>query len=142
MTDTPSPRSPRSASDAFARLNAIAAAPEEAGARAPRTPAEYIRSHGRLRSEDQWAVIRSLLAPMVIQRIPASEIARAFEVSVDTIGRWKKRLFDDMRREAVTMQPRDFIMESVESLREARAEAWKGYSTAQTAKERRAFCRP
>jgi hypothetical protein len=139
MTDTPPPCSPRNARDAFAWLNAIAAAPEEADAHAAPTPAEYIRSHGRLRSNEQWAVIRSFLAPLVMQRVPAAEIARVFEVSVDTIGRWKKRLFDDMRREAVTMQPRDFIMDGMESLREARAEAWRGYYSAQTAKERRAF---
>jgi hypothetical protein len=103
------------------------------------SPSEYIRSHGRLRSEDHWEVIRSLVFPMVMQRIPAAEIGAVFDVSADTIGRWKKRIFDDMRREAVTMQPRDFIMESLESLREARAEAWKGYTLATTVRDRRSF---
>lgn len=103
------------------------------------SPAEYIRSFRRLRSEAQWEIVRSFLHPMLRQRIPQAEIARTFEVSIDTIGRWKARYHEDLRREAVTMQARDYIMESMESLREARAEAWKGYYLARTPKEKRGF---
>lgn len=105
----------------------------------PRTPAAYIRSLGRLRSEQQWEAVRDLLHGLVMQRLPSVEIARVFGVSPDTIGRWKKRLFEDMRKEAVNMQPRDYICESLGSLREVRAEAWKGFHASASTKERCAY---
>jgi hypothetical protein len=104
-----------------------------------RTPAEFVRSLGRLCSEQQWEVVREILHPLVMQRHSAVQIAEAFSISVDTAYRWRKRLWDDLRQEAVSMQPRDFIMESVSSLREARAEAWGNYRNASTERDKRAY---
>lgn len=139
MTSETAPDEPNEPNRAFAHLSALASSPLPVETALFPSPAAYIRSFGRVRSEEHWEVIRSFFAPMVMQRIPAAEIAQTLDVSVETVGRWKKRLFADMRREAVTMQPRDFIMESIESLREARAEAWKGYYLSGTPRDRRAF---
>ena len=139
MTSETAPREPNEPNRAFAHLSALASSPLPVETALFPSPAAYIRSFGRVRSEEHWEVIRTFFAPMVMQLIPAAEIAQTLEVSVETVGRWKKRLFADMRREAVTMQPRDFIMESIESLREARAEAWKGYYLSGTPRDRRAF---
>ncbi|WP_170363166.1 helix-turn-helix domain-containing protein [Ruegeria arenilitoris] len=104
-----------------------------------RSPAAMIRQSGRLRSEQQWEIVRQLLHPMMMQNYSGQAIADAFGISVDTAYRWKRRLLDDLRKEAVSMQPRDFVMESVSSFRQVRAEAWAGYQAASDAKEKRAF---
>lgn len=108
-------------------------------ARSETTVAVHIRSHGRLRSEQQWEVVREVLHPLIMQRTPGVAIAEIFGVSVDTVYRWRKRLYRDLRQEAVTIQPRDFIMESISSLRKARAEAWKQYFAATTERDKRAY---
>ncbi|WP_074733623.1 helix-turn-helix domain-containing protein [Ruegeria halocynthiae] len=82
-----------------------------------------VRQSGRLRSEQHWDIVRQLLHPMLMQNYSGQAIADAFGISVDTAYRWKRRLLDDLRKEAVSMQPRDFVMESVSSLRQVRAEA-------------------
>lgn len=76
---------------------------------------------------------------MVMQNLSGQAIADAFCISVDTAYRWRKLLLDDLRKEAVTMQPRDFIMESVSSLRRARAEAWSGFQSSENEKDKRAY---
>ncbi|WP_299666155.1 hypothetical protein [uncultured Ruegeria sp.] len=103
------------------------------------SPAAMIRQSGRLRSEQQWEIVRQLLHPMLMQNYSGQVIADAFGISVDTAYRWKRRLLDDLRREAVTMQPRDFVMESVSSLRQVRAEAWAGFYSARDEKDKRAY---
>ncbi|WP_170456033.1 helix-turn-helix domain-containing protein [Ruegeria arenilitoris] len=103
------------------------------------SPATTVRQSGRLRSEQQWEIVRQLLHPMLMQNYSGKAIADAFGISVDTAYRWKQRLLDDLRKEAVSMQPRDFVMESVSSLRQVRAEAWAGYHSATDRKEKRAY---
>ncbi|NOD45906.1 hypothetical protein GS624_01125 [Ruegeria sp. HKCCD5849] len=103
------------------------------------SPAAMIRQSGRLRSEQQWEIVRQLLHPMLMQNYSGKAIADAFGISVDTAYRWKQRLLEDLRKEAVFMQPRDFVMESVSSLRQVRAEAWAGYHSATDRKEKRAY---
>ena len=103
------------------------------------SPATIVRQSGRLRSEQQWEIVRQLLHPMLMQNYSGQAIAAAFGISVDTAYRWKRRLLDELRKEAVSMQPRDFVMESVSSLRQVRAEAWAGFQAATDAKEKRAF---
>lgn len=105
---------------------------------ADNSPAAIVRRYGRVRSEQQWEVVRNLLHPMVMQNFPGARMAEEFNVSIDTIYRWKKRLIEEMRREAVNLQPRDFVMECVTSLRTARAEAWAGVAAAVDGKEKRA----
>ncbi len=103
------------------------------------SPAAMVRQSGRLRSEQQWEIVRQLLHPMLMQNYSGKAIADAFGISVDTAYRWKRRLLDDLRKEAVSMQPRDFVMESVSSLRQVRAEAWAGFHASSDRKEKRAF---
>ncbi|SDW17653.1 Homeodomain-like domain-containing protein [Ruegeria halocynthiae] len=103
------------------------------------SPAAMVRQSGRLRSEQQWEIVRQLLHPMLMQNYSGKAIADAFGISVDTAYRWKQRLLEDLRKEAVSMQPRDFVMESVSSLRQVRAEAWAGYHSATDRKEKRAY---
>ena len=103
------------------------------------SPAAIVRRSGRLRTEQQWEIVRQLLHPMLMQNYSGQAIADAFGISVDTAYRWKHRLLDDLRKEAVTMQPRDFIMESVSSLRQVRAEAWAGFHAATDQKDQRAY---
>ncbi len=76
---------------------------------------------------------------MLMQNYSGKAIADAFCISVDTAYRWKQRLLEDLCKEAVSMQPRDFVMESVSSLRQVRAEAWAGYHSATDRKEKRAY---
>lgn len=76
---------------------------------------------------------------MLMQNYSGQAIADAFGISVDTAYRWKRRLLDDLRKEAVSMQPRDFVMESVSSLRQVRAEAWAGFHSVTDRKEKRAY---
>lgn len=102
-------------------------------------PATRLRQLGRLRSGYTWEYVRQSLHPLLLARVPLVEIAERFNVSAHTVYRWRDRLHEDMRREAVTMQPRDFIMESLTSLREVRAEAWQAYQTAETPKQRLTF---
>mgnify|MGYP003681954411 CR=1 FL=1 len=74
-----------------------------------------------------------------MQNQSGQTIADAFGVSIDTAYRWKRRLLEDLRKEAVTMQPRDFVMESVSSLRQVRAEAWSGFHGSTNEKGKRAY---
>lgn len=139
MSNPPSSPNQNSSRDAAAELRVAVGSPDNRSTCSPPSPAEYIRRFGRVRSEEHWEVIRFLLTPLVLQRYPMVEIASLMGISVETAARWKNRLLSDLRQEAVTMQPRDFIMESLESLREARSEAWKGYSLATEPREKRAF---
>lgn len=102
------------------------------------TPASIVRRSGRLRTEQQWEIVRQLLHPMLMQNQSGQAIADAFGVSADTAYRWKRRLLEDLRKEAVTMQPRDFVMESISSLRQVRAEAWAGFYRSANEKDKRA----
>ncbi|MGI3166790.1 helix-turn-helix domain-containing protein [Pseudooceanicola sp. 200-1SW] len=104
----------------------------------PLSPAQHIRNLGRVRSEHQWEVVREYLHPMVMQNYSGAAIAEAFGISIDTAYRWRKRLLADLREEAVRLQPRDFIMESLSSLRRARAEAWEQFEGARDPQSRRA----
>lgn len=69
------------------------------------------------------------------------DMAQIFNVSVDTIYRWCARLEEELRKDAVNIQPRDLFMESLNSIRTVRAEAWKGYYEATTARTRSAIWR-
>ncbi|PRY19286.1 hypothetical protein CLV78_1252 [Aliiruegeria haliotis] len=104
----------------------------------PPTPANHVRNMGRLRSEQQWEIVREHLHPMVMQNRSGAAIASEFGISVDTAYRWRKRLLEELRHEAVAMQPRDFIMESLSSLRRARGEAWDRFEAAQDETSKRA----
>lgn len=95
-------------------------------------------SAARIRTDEHWEVVRAQLMPMFIRRATLIEIAESFRVSVNTAGAWRARLVDDLRKEAGTMQPRDYIMESISSLRLARAEAWRAVLESDDPKDHRA----
>lgn len=106
------------------------------GMEAPTNP--HRRTVARVSTEEHWEVVRAELLPMYVERRTSPEIAEAFSVSVNTASTWRKRLIDDLREEASQMQPRDYILESMMSLRMARAEAWKCVHESEEVKDRRA----
>ncbi len=70
-------------------------------AETPQSAAAIVRRSGRLRTEQQWEIVRQLLHPMLMQNYSGQAIADAFGISVDTAYRWKQRLLDDLRKEAL-----------------------------------------
>lgn len=102
----------------------------------PEDPAERLQQLGRVSSDAQWAYVREKLTPMLLQRMKRVDMALVFNISVDTIYRWCERLQEELRKEAVSIQPRDFIMESLTSLRVARGEAWSTYYSLTNPKEK------
>ena len=101
-------------------------------------PVRVRRRTARITTEEQWEAVRAELLPMYIERRTLAEIAEAFGVSVNTAGAWRSRLVEDLRNEASSMQPRDYVMESITSLRMARAEAWRTVHESADIKDRRA----
>ena len=101
-------------------------------------PVRVRRRTARITTEEQWETVRAELLPMYIARRTLAEIAEAFGVSVNTAGAWRARLVEDLRNEAMAMQPRDYVMESITSLRMIRAEAWRIVHESTDAKDRRA----
>lgn len=95
------------------------------------------RRRARVTTEEHWEVVRAELLPMYIERRTLVEIAEVFGVSTNTAGTWRARLIDDLRNEATAMQPRDYVMESISSLRLARSEAWKTVRGTEDLKDRR-----
>lgn len=118
------------------RLDTLAREGRALDAPLPEDPAARLRQFGRLRQPEQWAYVRETLQPMLLRRMKYVDIAQRFDVSVDTVYRWRDRLQAEMRQEAVNIQPRDFIMESIESVRAVRGEAWAGYYAASGQKEK------
>ena len=118
------------------RLDTLARAGRPDDAVPPEDLASRVRQLGRISGEAQWAYVRDKLEPMLLQRMKRVNMAEIFNVSVDTIYRWCARLQDEMRKEAVSIQPRDFIMESLTSLRVARGEAWATYYSLTNPKEK------
>jgi len=101
-------------------------------------PVRVRRRTARITTEEQWEAVRAELLPMYIERRTLAEIAEAFGVSVNTAGAWRSRLVEDLRNEASAMQPRDYVMESITSLRMVRAEAWRIVRESTDVKDRRA----
>lgn len=99
-------------------------------------PRRQLPRRGRVRSEYQWESIKATLHEMLMARRPLAQIAYAFEVSEQTVRRWRTRMCDEMRDEAKSMEPRDYALEVMDGLLTSMGEAWLTYRGAETHKEK------
>lgn len=115
MTTTDDDNTPdsRRTPSALSRLIQLAASPDADLSAFSPTMADVIRSLGqRVRSQDAWEVARAIIGRLLLQGMTTAEIALELGITPERAERWKARYYQDLRRSAATMQPRDFIMES------------------------------
>ncbi|WP_146010300.1 hypothetical protein [Acidimangrovimonas sediminis] len=106
--------------------------PHDEAANSPRTQPR--RHRGRVRSEEQWESIKPVLHEMLMAGKPLGFIANVFDKDEQTIRRWRNRMYEDMREEEKTKEPRDYAMEVMGGLRAAAGEAWLTYRGADNTK--------
>lgn len=100
------------------------------------TPRRQQPQHGRVRSAYQWESIKGTLHEMLMARRPLGRIAEVFEVSEQTVRRWRDRMHEEMRADAKSMEPRDYALEVMDGLITGVGEAWLTYRGAETHKEK------